>query len=119
MRLFRTSLIVSAMALALPALAQSTNKYDGTYVGVSGNSSEAGGSRCPAVSAPAPVTISNGAIQSAAGGAFQGTVGPDGHVVLHHSPDNLRYEGQIDGSGVLTASGSSNRCLYTFSWRKR
>lgn len=119
-KLFRISLTVSAMAIALPVLAQSTTKFDGTYVGVSGNSNESGSTRCPPTPPPAPVTISNGAIQSAAPGAFQGTVGADGRVVMHHSPDNLRYDGQIDGAGTLTAGGSSPRgCVYTYVWRKR
>jgi hypothetical protein len=119
-KLFRISLMISAMAIALPVFAQSTTKFDGTYAGVSGNSNESGGTRCPPTPAPAPVTISNGTIQSSAGGAFQGTVGPDGRVVMHHSPDNLRYDGQIDGTGTLTAGGSSPRgCVYTYVWRKR
>jgi len=118
-KLFRISLMISAMAIALPASAQSVTKFDGTYAGVSGTSGEAGGTRCPNVPAPAPVTISNGAIQSTGAGAFQGTVGADGRVVLHHSPDNIRYDGQIDGTGTMTASGSSNRCQYAFTWRKR
>ena len=92
------------------------NQVDGTYAGVSGKS--LGGTvNCPPVPTPAPLTISNGAAQSQSGG-FQGTVAPDGNVVLHDK-DNNRYQGTIDGTGLLKVGGGTPRCNFEFSWQKR
>src|ERR1700730_8236924 len=86
-----------ALLTTAPALAQTT-KFDGTYAGVSGKS--LGGTvNCPPVQIPAPLTITNGTAQSQTG-SFQGTVGPDGNVVLHDKGSN-RYQGTIDGTGSL------------------
>jgi hypothetical protein len=104
-----------ALLTAAPALAQTT-KFDGTYAGVSGQS--LGGTvNCPPVPTPAPLTITNGTIQSQSGG-FQGTVGPDGNVVLHDKGSN-RYQGTINGTGLLKVGGGTPRCNFEFSWQKR
>ena len=116
--LFRTGLVVSAMALAAPvgARAQST-VFDGSYVGVSGAIGQGGTVNCPPVTAPAPLTIANGNVTSSMADSFHGTVGPDGHVVLHSKGD-IRYEGKIDGR-VLKVGGGTPRCTFYFTWQKR
>jgi hypothetical protein len=116
MRLFRIWLIISAMALALPALAQTTNKFDGTYTGLPGTTT--GGAQCPPMETPSALTITNGSIVSASG-RFTGTVDAGGRVVLH-TKENNRLDGQVDGSGHLTATAvSTKNCAYTFNWQKR
>ena len=115
--LFRICLIALAMLVGLPALAKAqTNKFDGTYAGLPSTTS--GGAQCPQMETASELTISGGNVQSATG-SFTGTVGPDGHVVLH-SKLALRFEGQIDASGLVKVTGvSTHGCAYTFSWRKR
>jgi hypothetical protein len=114
---FRTCLIAMAMSVALAALALAqANKFDGTYAGLPSTTS--GGSQCPQMETSGDLTISGGNVQSATG-TFTGTVGADGHVVLH-SKSAVRFEGQIDATGVVKVSGASTHgCLYTFSWKKR
>ena len=106
---------IALLAIA-PASAQ-TNKFDGTYAGVSGKT--LGGTvNCPPVPTPAPLIITNGAAQSQAPGSFQGTVGPDGAVVLHDKESN-RYQGTVNGTGLLKVAGGSPRCNFEFNWQKR
>jgi hypothetical protein len=114
---FRTCLIALAMSVVVPALVQAqTNKFDGTYAGLPSTTS--GGAQCPQMETAGALTISAGNVQSA-GSSFTGTVGADGHVVLH-SKSALRFEGQIDATGLVKVSAASTHgCLYTFSWKKR
>jgi len=114
---FRTCLVALAISVALPELVKAqTNKFDGTYTGLPSTTS--GGAQCPPMETPSALTISNGAAQSASG-AFTGTVDASGHVVLH-SKTALRFEGQIDATGLVKVSAASTHgCLYTFSWTKR
>jgi hypothetical protein len=105
-----------ALLTTLPALAQTT-KFDGNYAGVSGKT--LGGTvNCPPVQTPAPLTVANGTAQSQGGGSFQGTVGADGAVVLHDKGNN-RYQGTIDGTGLLKVGGGTPRCNFEFVWQKR
>jgi hypothetical protein len=114
--LFRIGLAISAITIALPALAQSTTKYDGTYVGLPEVTT--GGAQCPQMEPASALTITNGAIQSATG-SFTGTVAADGHVVLH-SKSATRFEGSIDPSGLVKVTGvTTHNCSYTFNWKKR
>ena len=53
MRQFRIAAAITAMEIALPALAQSVATFDGTYAGVSGTMQASGGRSCTAAS-PAP-----------------------------------------------------------------
>ena len=117
--LLRICLTALAMAaLPVPGWGQATTKYDGSYVGVSGTTGEGGTVNCPPVGTPAPVTISNGNVTSAVADSFQGTVGPDGRVVLH-GKGAIRYDGTIDGGGVLKVGGGTPRCTFYFTWKKR
>jgi len=113
-----TNVLWVSMALlaTTPALAQTT-KFDGTYAGVSGTT--LGGTvNCPPMQTPTPLIITNGAAQSKAPGSFQGTVGPDGSVVLHDKGNN-RYQGTINATGLLKVGGGTPRCNFEFSWQKR
>jgi hypothetical protein len=115
--LFRIGLTVAAMAVAAPALAQST-AFDGTYAGVSGNSASISGAKCPPMQAPASLLIvANGAANSQ-NGFFQGTVAPDGRVTLH-GKEAVSYQGQVDRSGAMKVTGSTTICSFTFTWQKR
>jgi hypothetical protein len=115
-RLFRICLIALAMSAALPVLAYAQiNRFDGTYAGLPTTTS--GESRCPQMETPSPLTIANGNAQTAAGN-FTGTVSADGHVVMH--AQGIRFEGQIDATGLVKiVGGSTHGCVYTYSWKKR
>ncbi|HUI34672.1 MAG TPA: hypothetical protein VLX67_03990 [Stellaceae bacterium] len=112
--LFRTSLMASAMSIALSGAALAQAAYSGTYVGVSGTVNN---SHCEAAQTPGPLTIANGAVSSATG-FFTGTVDANGHVVMH-TKGSSRFEGNIDAAGNLTAGGGPPSCAYTFVWKKR
>jgi hypothetical protein len=114
MRLFRISLMASAIAVVFSgiAVAQSAASYDGTYIGVSGTVNN---TRCLTAQTPGPLTIANG---NAVSNYFTGTVDGSGHVVLH-TKENSRFDGQIDGTGVLKAGGAPPQCAYSFVWKKR
>jgi hypothetical protein len=116
-KLFRICLVALAMSVALPVLVRAqTTKFDGTYTGLPSTTS--GAAQCPPMETASALTISGGNVQSATGN-FTGTVAADGHVVLH-SKTALRFEGQIDATGLVKVSGASTHgCLYTFSWQKR
>jgi hypothetical protein len=116
--LIHTALGFLAMAIALPQLATAQAAFDGTYVGVSGTTGQGGSVNCPPMSTPAPLTISNGTVSSSVADSVQGTVGPDGRVVLH-GKGSVRYDGQIDPSGTLKVGGGTPRCTFTFIWKKR
>jgi hypothetical protein len=110
-RVLRTWLIGLAMAVASPALtqAQTGNKFDGTYIGLPPTT--AGDVHCPQIETPSALTIANSTAQTASG-AFTGTVDADGHVVWHWK--DVRYEGQVDPSGLVKVAGST-----THGWSTR
>jgi hypothetical protein len=103
------------MAAAGPVLAQAT-AFDGTYAGVSADFRIIGGGKCPPPQTPSPLIVANGTAHSQTG-FYQGTVAADGKVVLRGK--DLYYQGQIDGSGTLKATGTSSYCEYTVTWQKR
>jgi hypothetical protein len=115
--LLRASLTASTAIIALwgVAAAQSPATYNGTYAGVSAVISS--GDHCPTPETPSALTITNGNALSASGN-FTGTVDGSGHIVLH-TKDSNRYEGQIDGAGVIKVGGGGTRCTYTLTWKKR
>ena len=114
--LFRTGALAAAMTIALSgvAAAQTAVTYNGTYAGVSGSVNN---TRCEAAQTPGPLTVANGNVTSPTG-FFTGTVDANGHVVMH-TKGSSRIEGQIDGSGVLTAGGGPPQCAYSFVWKRR
>ena len=122
----RTLLMIAACVTALPAAAQApppTAAFDGTYAGVSGVSTRSQpGSRhryCrqPGVPSP-PLTIRDGVIQSTGGDGWQGTVDPQGGLVIRDLRGR-RVNAQIDPSGTIKGYYPGPTCLTTFVWRKQ
>ena len=112
--MFRIGLTI-AVAVAGPALAQST-PFDGTYAGVSGDTRVTNsGGKCPPAQTPSPLIVANGTAHTQSG-YFQGTATPDGKVILHAK--EMYYQGRLDASGTLTVTGTTSYCEYTFTWKR-
>jgi hypothetical protein len=98
-----------------------TMPFDGEYIGVSGGSSKAAsapGAECPPSGVPYPLTIWNGIVRSDEA-AWQGTVSPQGALVMQHR-GATRVDGQIDDQGLIRAQGkNATGCAITFLWRKQ
>jgi hypothetical protein len=118
--------IVACMS-ALPAAAQApvpTTTFDGTYAGVSvGTSSFMQGisaARWCATTgrAPAPLTITNGIVRSQRGGRWEGSVSPQGLLVMRDAR-SVRVEGQIDSQGTIRAQYNGWACVATYVWQKQ
>jgi hypothetical protein len=117
-------LTIAAFALATPVFAQApapaTAAYDGTYIGVSREASPYSSGQkatCVANGVPPTLTITNGVARTS--GGAEGTVSPDGRLVLR-SPNSFRWDGQIDSHGTVKAQGSGTySCLYTNTWQKQ
>jgi hypothetical protein len=123
----RTKLLMTIMVLAsaVPAAAQSPaptpSGFDGRYVGVSIEVSKAGSNagRCPAANGkPAPLVITNGVVRTPGKGWWEGTVSPQGVVVMHN-PNSLRVDAQIDAQGTIRGQYSGPACITTYVWRKQ
>jgi hypothetical protein len=123
MRVFFT--ITASTALTIPVAAQSpaptTTAFDGTYTGVSRTleSTMTGYStrQCPPNGRPAPLTIMNGNARTIWGGTAEGSVNPQGVLVMH-APNGARIEGQIDPRGAVTGRLTS-ACSYQVVWQKK
>jgi hypothetical protein len=124
--LHHTKLLMTIMvfASAAPAAAQSpapTTAFDGRYVGVSIEVSKSGShpGRCPAENGkPAPLVITNGVVHTPGKGWWEGTVSPQGVVVMH-KPNSLRVDAQIDTEGTIRGQYSGPSCIWTYVWRKQ
>ena len=121
----RILLVIAACISALPAAAQApppTTAFDGTYAGVSAvstRSSRGGANRlCRPQPIPSPLTIRNGVIQPTGGDRWQGTVNPQGVLVVRDVRAR-RVEAQIDPSGTITGQYPGPNCKTTFVWRKQ
>jgi hypothetical protein len=120
----RILLTIGVCVVARPATAQapaSTTTFDGKYVGVSRESSKAGsnpGAKCPPSGVPAPLTVRNGVIGNPGTEGWEGTVSPQGALVMHNG-GSMRVDGQIDAQGGITAKYSGPVCIITYVWRKR
>src|SRR5215469_15767409 len=108
-----------------PAAAQAspqTTAFDGTYAGVSGVSTRSQpGSRnryCRQPGVPSPLTIRDGVIQSTGGDGWQGTVNPQGGLVIRDLRGR-RVNAQIERSGTITGYYPGPTCWTTFVWRKQ
>ena len=114
---------IAVLTLPVPAGAQGTAAFDGTYEGVS-RTVEATSmmnykrSTCTPDGKPAPLTISNGAARAgAADNPMEGSVTAQGGLVMHLR-NGVKFEGRIDGSG--RASGRlTGGCSYQLVWQKR
>jgi hypothetical protein len=71
----------------------------------------------PAERPAAPLTIVNGVARTAWGGTAEGSVSPQGALVMH-APNGARIEGQIDGRGTVTGRLTS-ACSYQMVWQKK
>jgi hypothetical protein len=106
--------------------------FDGEYRGVS---REVSGSRnneqrCypRALTPPRPLTITNGIVQTPDKAWWEGTVSPQGAVVIR-KPRFSRVEGQIDAQGTIRGqysgevppdlqAGGGTNCIVKFVWQK-
>jgi hypothetical protein len=106
--------------------------FDGEYRGVS---REVSGSRnneqrCypRALTPPRPLTITNGIVQTPDKEWWEGTVSPQGAVVIRN-PRFSRVEGQIDAQGTIRGqysgevppdlqAGGGTNCIVKFVWQK-
>ena len=125
----RILLTITASAVALPAAAQApaptTTAFDGTYVGVSRTleSTMTGHStrQCPPNGRPGPLTITGGVARTKALGTAEGSVSPQGVLVMHALAGfaaGSRFEGQIDGQGTVTGRFTAS-CSYQVVWQKQ
>jgi hypothetical protein len=118
-----------ATPVAAQAPAPTTTAFDGTYVGVSRTlegqmAGDPGSTRACAKNAqpPRPLTIARGVVRWPASEA-EGSVNAQGVLVMHgptdlmHGPSEWRFDGQIDGRGMVTGRLTSF-CSYHFVWQK-
>lgn len=122
--LFRIALIVSAMAVAGPAFAQATTKYDGAYAGVAReNLNQNMHSQCTEGKNPYMLTITNGAAKMPWGtnGTLEGMVSPSGALTMHTTSGTfvVHVDGQIDATGKVTAGVGLGSCSYRMTWQKK
>jgi hypothetical protein len=117
-------LMLATALTPTPAASQAANAFDGTYAGVSRKLITQGGRgpQCEAEGVPESLVISNGVI-SAAGGAFEGSVNPQGIAVIR-TPRGSRINAQVAQgtiSGTYNAAGgpSGVGCTNTFVWQKQ
>lgn len=115
---------LAVIGLSLPVAAQTPapiTAFDGRYVGVSIEVSSSGSNpgHCPAVNGkPAPLVITNGNVRTPGKGWWEGTVSPQGAVVMHN-PNSIRVDAQIDAQGTVRGQYSGPSCITTYVWRKQ
>ena len=125
----RILLTITASAVALPAAAQApapaTTAFDGTYIGVSrtleGTMTGHSTRQCPPSGGVAPLTIVNGTARTKALGTAEGSVNPQGVLVMRTLAGfaaGSRFEGQIDGQGTITGRFTAS-CGYQVVWQKK
>jgi hypothetical protein len=109
--------------------------FDGRYRGVSREVTDSGSNqdRCHsgAASAPRALTITNGAVETPGKQWWEGTVSPQGAVVMR-SPSFARVDAQIDSRGTIRGEyrgevpyellaqlgGGGTNCIVKFVWQK-
>ena len=116
-------LTIVGLALSTPVAAQApgpTSAFDGKYAGVSADVSKyrSRGERCPREHVPDPLTITNGAVHSAARDRWTGTVDAQGGLVIRNRRA-MRVNGQIDPQGTIKGEYHGPACIVTFVWRKQ
>jgi hypothetical protein len=122
-------LAILASASAIPAAAQApaptTTAFDGTYIGVSrtleGTMTNYSTRGCPPSGRVAPLTIVNGIARTAGLGTAEGSVSPQGVLVMRTLAGyaaGMRFEGQIDSQGTVTGRFTSS-CSYQVVWQKK
>jgi len=120
------AMMLSAVAPPLAAQAPATpTAFDGTYAGVSrtlegtmlGHSTR----QCPPSGRVPPLTIVNGIARTAGLGTAEGSVTPQGVVVMQALAGfgaGSRFEGRIDGHGTVTGR-FTGPCSYQVVWQKK
>ena len=117
-------LTIALSAAVSPLAAQTsapTTAFDGTYAGVSrevSKSPSAPRAKCPPSGALAPLTIRSGSVVSSGPAAWEGTVGPDG-VLLLRNERSLRVDGRIDAQGTIRAQYAGTGCITNYVWQKK
>ena len=121
----RTLLMIAACFSAVPAAAQGpapTTAFDGSYAGVAAVSTRthpgSGKTHCRAQKTPSPLTISNGVIQPTGGDGWNGTVNPQGGLIMRDLRGR-RVNAHIDPSGTIRGEYPGTSCRTTFEWRKQ
>jgi hypothetical protein len=119
-----TLLTMIACAVAMPVAAQApaptTTAFDGTYTGqrtLESTMTSHSTRQCPPSGPTAPLKIVNGVARTAWGGTAEGSVTPQGALVLH-APNGAKIEGQIDSRGTVTGRLTS-ACSYQVVWQKK
>ena len=77
--------------------------------------------QCPPSGRVAPLTIVNGIARTQALGTAEGSVSPQGALVMRALAGfaaGSRFEGQIDGQGTVTARLTAS-CSYQVVWQKK
>ena len=121
----RALLLVGACALAMPAAAETatptTTAFDGTYFG--SRTFEATGEGqtwhhgCPTTTELRPLTIVNGVARTLWAGPVEGSVTPEGILVMR-APQGVRFDGQIDNQGTVKGRMTGAFCNYQLVWHK-
>ena len=118
-----TVLTIAVCGFAMPVAAQApaaTTAFDGTYTGartLESTMTAHSTRQCPPSGPTAPLTIVNGVARTAWGGTAEGSVTPQGGLVMH-APNGARIEGQIDARGTITGRLTS-ACSYQIVWQKK
>ena len=76
---------------------------------------------CPPSGRVAPLTIVNGIARTAGLGTAEGSVSPQGVLVMRTLAGfaaGSRFEGQIDGQGTVTGRLTAS-CSYQVVWQKK
>jgi hypothetical protein len=114
----------------MTAAPRHTTPFDGWYSGVSRAVLDGGntGHTCDPCSLgpPASLKIANGVVGNPGGPSWQGTVSPQGAVVMHRGAF-IRVDGQIDPQGTIRGQysgdipprlGGGSNCIIKFVWQK-
>jgi hypothetical protein len=116
-------LVVTPVAAQAPA--PITTAFDGTYIGVSrtleGTMTNYSTRQCPPSGRVAPLTIVNGIARTAGLGTAEGSVSPQGVLVMRALAGfaaGSRFEGQIDSQGTVTGRFTGN-CSYQVVWQRK
>jgi hypothetical protein len=123
----RMLVTIAAFALPMPAAAQApapaptTTAFDGVYFG-SRTLEEAYEGKswvhfCLTTRTIAPLTIVNGIAGTQWGGTTEGSVSPQGVLVMR-APLGQRFDGQIDSQGTIRGRMNSGFCSYQLVWQK-
>jgi hypothetical protein len=126
LRRARITLTIAACALATSAAAQApaptTTAFDGSYAGVSmtlEGTMDPGVTRycSPPGRLPPVLNVVNGIAQSRWGGPTDGSVSPQGVLVMR-AQNGRRFDGQIDSHGTATGRWTG-ACSWRLVWQKK